>query len=81
MIVRVLLFAEAKERVGESSLEIEVDNGATIGSLKKILSEQFPQLAPLIEHSAFSLNKEYAPDDALLGDGCEVAMIPPVSGG
>ena len=81
MKINVLLFAEARERVGEASINLELENNATIGLLKKILVEKFPDLETLVAHSAFSRNQQFAADDALLIDEDEVAMIPPVSGG
>jgi len=41
----------------------------------------FPDLAPPTVNIVVSVNAEYAASDALLSDGDDVALIPPVSGG
>ena len=81
MMVRVLLFAAAKEIIGKPTIEIQLPEPATLGDLKRKLVENEARLEPLIGRSAFSIEESYARDDQPLADGLEIGMIPPVSGG
>ncbi len=81
MIVKVLLFASAKQLVGESHIELGLDDEATLGSAKASLIEHYPMLMNLLPKCTFSVDQEYAEDARPLYHGCEVACIPPVSGG
>ena len=42
MIVRILLFALAKQRAGRDSVEVELPAGATVRQLREALAKQFP---------------------------------------
>ena len=81
MNVKVLLFAEARERVGKACLEIELDSDTSVGDLKRALAARFPELSSLVDRSAISVDQEYAADELTLHHQSEVAVIPPVSGG
>ena len=81
MIVKVNLFAAAKEIVGKRSVEFVLEDTATLGDLKQALVEQHPSMMELLEVSTFSVDQEYALDDRALYHGVEIGLIPPVSGG
>jgi len=81
MIVKVLLFAAARDAVGESSLEMAIDDTACVGDLRQALVEQYPSLAPVLSRCSVSVDREYSTDDRSLYHGAEVGLIPPVSGG
>ena len=81
MIVKLLLFAAAKEISGTQQLEVSVDEPCTVGRLKAALVSECPKIETLVARSAFSVDQAYADDQTEIGVGAEVAMIPPVSGG
>ncbi len=81
MRIQVRLFALAKQQVGSETVDVDLDEPATIGNLRAALVAEHPELADLMEHVMFAVNTEYAEDAAELSDGDEVACIPPVSGG
>lgn len=81
MMVRLMLFAGAKELAGTESMEVVLEDEATVGDLKQTLVEQHPSLLTLVEKSTFSVDQEYALDSKQLYHDAEVALIPPVSGG
>lgn len=81
MMVRLKVFAAAKEIVGDGHVELDLADGARVGDLKTALVRQVPALEALVGCSAFAIDHQYATDDDSVLESCEVAMIPPVSGG
>jgi len=79
--VRVLFFASTREIVGKNSIEIKLNEGATIRDLRNELAKQFPELGSVEKKIAVAINEQYVVDDVSLVNGDEVALIPPVSGG
>lgn len=78
MTIRVLLFAAAKERAGADSLTLRLDDGATVGALRRGLESALGDLLP---RCGIAVNHEFAKDEQVLTSSDEVAVIPPVSGG
>jgi molybdopterin synthase catalytic subunit len=76
MQVTVRLFAMLRERAGASEVTVELPEGATVRDALAALGDLADGM-PLV----MAVNREYAPDDAPLGAGDELALIPPVSGG
>jgi molybdopterin synthase catalytic subunit len=74
--VSVKLFAGLRERAGWSARELELPDGAKV---KDVWAELDLGEQPRGIH--YALNKGYADKSAVLADGDEVALIPPVSGG
>jgi molybdopterin synthase catalytic subunit/molybdopterin converting factor small subunit len=74
--VTVRLFAGLREQAGQSRRELELPAGARVADVWPLLGlgESPPGLL-------YAVNREYAPAEAALGEGDEVALIPPVSGG
>ncbi len=81
MTVKIVLFARAKELVGQEKLSMEFPATATVLDLKKELTDQYPKLSDFLKHCAIAVDQNYANDDQILTEGCEVGLIPPVSGG
>jgi molybdopterin synthase catalytic subunit len=81
MRVRVRLFAIQRELVGAREVPIELADGATVEDAWAALVGRFPLLAPGRPSVRFARNGDYAEPATTLGDGDEVAFIPPVSGG
>ena len=79
--VRVRLFAIQRELAGARELVLELPAGASIEDAWTALVERHPVLAPGRPSVRFARNGEYAEPGAGLGDGDELACIPPVSGG
>ena len=76
MKVTIRLFAGLRERAGWSARELELPDGAKV---KDVWAELELGEQPRGIH--YALNKGYADKSAVLADGDEVALIPPVSGG
>jgi molybdopterin converting factor subunit 1 len=79
--VRVRFFAALHDMTGRRELNLEVREGLTVSELHRDLCARFPRLADYGGSLMYSVNAEYVPADYLLGDGDELAFIPPVSGG
>ena len=81
MMVTVQFFARARDLVGTSSATLTLPDGSTVGDLRRALTQTYPSMAALLQHSAFAVDNEYAGDDVPLFSQAEVALLPPVSGG
>jgi molybdopterin converting factor subunit 1 len=81
MKIRLLLFASCRDAVGAKELDLTVKDAISAGALREELALRYPRLKPLKERLLVAVNAEYVDDDAVLRDGDEVALIPPVSGG
>ena len=80
--VKILLFATLRERMGGAkSIELTLPDGATVQALKMQVAREFPALEQNMKSVLTTINREYAFDEAVLPDGAELAMFPPVSGG
>ncbi len=81
MNVTVKLFARAREVAGAAEVRVEVPEGVTVGALRERLRQDYPRLAGLLPRCVVAVAAEYADDAAVVREGDEVALIPPVSGG
>lgn len=81
MRVRVLLFGVLKDVFQRSEESLDLRSGATVSDLLDHYREQAPAQAKLFQSLALAVNQEYASAAKALGDGDEVALLPPVSGG
>jgi molybdopterin synthase catalytic subunit/molybdopterin converting factor small subunit len=81
MKVRLLAFATAGDALGATELEMELPEGSRVADLRARLDRDHPALAPLWPRIAVAVDGRIAGPDALLSDGVEVALLPPVSGG
>jgi molybdopterin synthase catalytic subunit len=79
--VRLLAFASAADAVGGAEQDLEVPAGTTVAGLRELLGVRHPALLPLLPRLAVAVGGEVVGDEALLIDGGEVALLPPVSGG
>jgi molybdopterin converting factor subunit 1 len=79
--VTVRLFARLRDIAGAAELAREVAPGATIGDLWRQLADEFPALAAYERSISSAVNADYARMDRVIGEGDEIAFLPPVSGG
>ena len=79
--ITVLLFGQAREFVGASSLDVEVARPATVESVFAILKARHPKLGEMERSLLFAINEEYASLSDALSDRDRLAILPPVSGG
>src|SRR5487761_24931 len=81
MLVRVLFFGQLKEIVGKAEDGCVAPEGSRLEDLFASYASEFPRLAEFRDSIAAAINQEYAPWNAPVRAGDEVAFLPPVSGG
>lgn len=79
--VRVLFFGAARDAVGSNQIEITLDAPVTVASASRSLVEKYAGLERFGRSLLFAVNQEYATPETVIGEGAEVAVFPPVSGG
>ena len=80
MELNIQAFGIAKDIVGGSEVQLQVNDEITAAELKRLLQSRYDKLSKL---SSFLLavNDEYADPEDVVKAGDEIAIIPPVSGG
>lgn len=81
MMIRVKLFAAARELVGQSELALELCDGATVDDVERTLVRERPSLKGLLAHCRWAVDAAFATNDTAVTEQSEIALIPPVSGG
>jgi molybdopterin converting factor subunit 1 len=81
MSVTVRLFARLREIAGADELSRTVARPATVADVWQALTSEWPALAPYAASLSCAVNAQYARMTTPVGDGDEVAFLPPVSGG
>jgi MoaE-MoaD fusion protein len=81
ILVRLKLFATARELVGERELDLNLPTGSTIRELKDLLASRYSIPQNKINSLIFSKNHEFVPIDSILENKDEIGVFPPVSGG
>ena len=81
MRVTVLYFAAARERAGRPQEPLELPEGATAAQALEAACALHPGLQAIAGKLRVAVDQEFAAPGALLRDGAEVALIPPVAGG
>jgi len=80
MRVRLRLFASYAEAFGRDEIALELPAGATAGDALAAVRAR-PGSERLPPKPMLAVNQRYAKAEAVLADGDEVALIPPVAGG
>lgn len=81
--VEVRYFASIREALGARET-IRVEPGLTVGAVRDALIARSPAHAQALAHGRSlrsALNQVLCDDDALVGEGAELAFFPPVTGG
>lgn len=80
MKITVRLFALGRELVGAEQLTLEVAENSSVETVVNQLKETYPPFSRL-NSFLLAVNMEYVEPSAVLAEGDELAIIPPVSGG
>ena len=79
MKVRVLAFAGVRETLGSGELVVDLPDDAGLAELRSVLDRDHPALETYWDRLAIAVDGRLG--ETALHDGCEVALLPPVSGG
>jgi sulfur-carrier protein len=79
--VRLLLFAVYREIAGTDECVLSLAEGSRVADVVAALRARGGRWAQLPAEPMAAVNRAYAPATAVLHDGDELALIPPVSGG
>jgi len=81
MRIKVRLFASLREAVGQESITLNLDEGATVADAWVglcTLDQAFQACRPRV---LIARNRRYVSVNEPLADGDELALFPPLSGG
>jgi len=79
--VKVLFFGVLRDVVGRAEDQLELEDGATLGSVFERYCSRFPRMQEAAGSILLARNQEFAGPSTQLADGDEIAFMPPVSGG
>jgi molybdopterin converting factor subunit 1 len=79
--IKVRLFANLREVVGEREITITVPSGVTVSYLNNEIFRKYPQLKSFSNKFVTSVNCKVTTGDTIITSSDEVALLPPVSGG
>ncbi len=83
MEIEVRYFASIREALG-SRETMTIEPGMTVGAVRDALISRSPAHAKVLARGRAlrsALNQVLCDDDALVGEGAELAFFPPVTGG
>ena len=81
MTVTVLLFGPQALRAGRRQIEVPIDEGATVGTLRSALAVVVPEIQASLPGSRFAVNQEFVDDAKVLTTEDEIALIGMLGGG
>ncbi len=80
-MLKVRFFASLKDLVGDSELEMQLEEKTSVRSIFHQLETRFPELKKFQPILSVAVNQEYADFDPSVSPGDELSFFPPVSGG
>lgn len=81
MKARIKLFAALREMAGESEVELDLPETATVAHVVRELDRRYAGMMKSGVPIMIAVNAEYVSEDHPIREGDEIAFIPPVSGG
>lgn len=81
MKVRVQLFSRLRDLAGESEIDLDAPEGASVNDLLKRLYARTPSLQNWDKSILVAIGVEFVPRNHLVKNGDEIAVMPPVQGG
>jgi MoaE-MoaD fusion protein len=79
--IKVRLFANLRELVGEREITISLPGGVTVDHLNNEILKRYPQLKSFSNKFVTSVNCKVTRGDTIITSSDEIALLPPVSGG
>jgi len=78
--IKIIAFGIAKDILQSKQIDLELNSGDTISSLRQVLLQRHPEFSKL-KSLSFAVGVNYQDDSYALNENDEVVIIPPVSGG
>ena len=80
--LKILYFAAAREKVGQSEEILTFEKPMTLAEVKQYLFSIYSDLEKIAPYLRWAINQSFQDDESLsLSTGDEIAIIPPISGG
>lgn len=79
--IKVRLFANLRELVGEREITITVPGSVTVSYLNNEILNKYPQLKSFSTKFVTSVNCKVTTGDTVITSSDQIALLPPVSGG
>jgi molybdopterin synthase sulfur carrier subunit len=82
--MKVLFFAQLRERLNRDETEIDISLPTTVADIRSALLEKFPEQAEILQDgkSLVAINQELINDErSPVSENDEIAFFPPVTGG
>ena len=80
MKIQLVLYGIARDIIGASNLELNLEKSANVSDLLSRVRMEYPEFGKLTS-LLVAVNDEYAEQDQRLKPDDEIVLIPPVSGG
>ena len=81
MKIQLKFFSVFRDRFRTDEREIETEVPRSAREIFLGLFDDQPRAEKFLKFTRFAVNWEYVPEETILKDGDELALIPPVSGG
>ncbi len=81
MKIRVVAFATAGDLLGHEEFELELPRDSRLSAVATELRRRHREFEAIWPRLAVAIDGQLVRDDPALEEGCEVALLPPVSGG
>lgn len=82
MRLRLRYFAAARDAAGLAEELVDLPTtGHSVAEVRAALLAWRPGLTRVLAQSRVAVDQRFASDDDVVGDGAELAIIPPVAGG
>lgn len=81
MRIEVVAFAQAREAIGGGRVSLELPPGSRVADALAALGRAHPTLVTLVPHLALAVDRQLVRGEHPLTPDCELALLPPVSGG
>ncbi len=79
--IRVLFFGVVRDITGVREDTVEVATGSAVATVFEHYASRFPRLREMSSSLVLARNQQFSDPSTALGEGDEVAFLPPVSGG
>lgn len=80
-MVRLRLFARYADLVGREEMDLDLPLPATVADVVRRAKDEWPAARQLPERPLAAVNLQHVRLEAMVRDGDEVALLPPLAGG